>query len=214
MVKMAKQNVKANKVKQDWINVPNILSIIRMMIVPLFVILFFRGDNGSQIGAFVVLLISGFTDFLDGVIARKYNLITDLGKLLDPMADKITQAVVGICMMIEYFEYISIVILFAMFFLKELLMAIGGLVLYEHKVKSLPGARWFGKIATASFYFSICTIILCKVAFNFHGLWLIWILVGITGILMLNAFIRYYMMFREICQNGYVIESEQNAKAE
>ena len=80
MVKMAKQNVKANKVKQDWMNVPNILSIIRMMIVPLFVILFFRGDNGSQIGALVVLLISGFTDFLDGVIARKYNLITDLGK--------------------------------------------------------------------------------------------------------------------------------------
>ena len=68
------------------LNVPNVLSLIRLLLVPVYLILFVRGQKTA---ALVVFAAACFTDLLDGRIARKYNLITDLGKLLDPVADKV-----------------------------------------------------------------------------------------------------------------------------
>ena len=66
-------------------NLPNTLSVLRMCMIPLFVVAYFL----SPVWAVVVFVLAAFTDFLDGYIARKYNMVTDLGKLLDPMADKV-----------------------------------------------------------------------------------------------------------------------------
>lgn len=66
-------------------NLPNTLSVVRMCMIPLFIVAYFL----SPVWAVVVFVLAAFTDFLDGYIARKYNMVTDLGKLLDPMADKV-----------------------------------------------------------------------------------------------------------------------------
>ena len=78
----------------EWkMNIPNALSLFRMALLPVFVILYlYSADYGSLIyWAFGILILSGLTDSIDGIIARRFNQITDLGKLLDPMADKLTQ---------------------------------------------------------------------------------------------------------------------------
>ncbi|HOA34462.1 MAG TPA: CDP-alcohol phosphatidyltransferase family protein, partial [Clostridiales bacterium] len=73
--------------------VPNILTMIRIILVPIFAVLFLKG---SYIPALVVLLLSGLTDFFDGKIARRFNQISELGKILDPIADKFTQITIAV----------------------------------------------------------------------------------------------------------------------
>jgi cardiolipin synthase len=103
----------------------------------------------------VILLVSGMTDVLDGIIARKCNMITPLGKILDPTADKLTQAAVTGCLWVR-FPYLWPVFVFVI--LKETLQLIGGITLYK-KHKELAGSRWFGKLYTVVFYFSTLIII-------------------------------------------------------
>lgn len=70
-------------------NTPNTLSLIRIFLVPVFAVLYFLPYSFAPYLAFAIFVLASFTDFLDGYIARKYNLVTDLGKLLDPIADKL-----------------------------------------------------------------------------------------------------------------------------
>ena len=78
--------------------IPNLLSLIRILLIPVFVALFFHDE---MIGAALILILSGLTDTLDGYIARHFNMITNLGKVLDPIADKLTQAVVAFCLCVK-----------------------------------------------------------------------------------------------------------------
>ena len=91
---------------QFKMNIPNGLSILRILLVPVFVVLYLKGiepgREAFQYWSFVVLAVSGLTDCFDGMIARKYNQITDLGKILDPVADKMTQLAVLICLVVHY----------------------------------------------------------------------------------------------------------------
>ena len=70
-------------------NLPNILSISRAVCIPVTVVLLYTGDPACRIAAGIVFVIACLTDFLDGKIARKYNLVTDFGKFIDPVADKL-----------------------------------------------------------------------------------------------------------------------------
>lgn len=85
-------------------NIPNALSIVRLLLLPLFVVLILvvERDADVPVWSFAVLVLSGVTDSLDGIIARRFNQITDIGKLLDPVADKITQVTVVICLAVRY----------------------------------------------------------------------------------------------------------------
>ena len=83
-------------IEWKW-NIPNLLSLLRILLVPVFVILYLLSSDERMdlmYWSFGVLILSGVTDSLDGIIARKCNQITDLGKLLDPVADKLTQVAV------------------------------------------------------------------------------------------------------------------------
>ena len=135
----------------EWkMNIPNALSLFRMALLPVFVILYlYSADYGSLIyWAFGILILSGLTDSIDGIIARRFNQITDLGKLLDPMADKLTQITVVICLALRHKEVIYLLVICLV---KELCQALGGLILLRHGMK-IQGARWFGKISTFTFY--------------------------------------------------------------
>lgn len=143
-----------NKVKDNSkriFTVPNILSFSRILLIPVFFWLYLGLEN--YLLATIVILISGATDVIDGFIARKFNLITNVGKAIDPLADKLTQAAVLIALMFR-FQYMFLV--FAILALKEILMLIYGTILYKH-TKELIGSNWHGKAAAGVVYLMLLT---------------------------------------------------------
>lgn len=127
-------------IEWKW-NIPNLLSLLRILLVPVFVILYLLSSDERMdlmYWSFGVLILSGVTDSLDGIIARKCNQITDLGKLLDPVADKLTQVAVVICLATRFSQLIPLVVIC---FVKELAQSIGGLILLRRgaEVRAPPG---------------------------------------------------------------------------
>lgn len=128
-------------------HVPNILTIIRFLLIPVIISFAFKHDYISVI---IFLTISGITDILDGFIARKFNFITDLGKLMDPLADKATQiALLGILTLQKIIPIWIIVIVL----IKEFLMIAGASFLYGKEL--VVSSKWYGKLATVLFYLAI-----------------------------------------------------------
>lgn len=130
----------------------------------------------------VVFFIAGITDFLDGHIARKYNLVTKIGTVLDPLADKLMTLTVLFCLAYRYIIPRWIV---APFLVKELTMVIGGINLYKYK-KVLP-ANYYGKTATILFYISIFVLIFNKSI----GTYLLYLTLCATILAFLNYFIHF-----------------------
>ena len=127
--------------------VPNALTVIRFLLIPIIVI---ACVQGQYILAIAVLSISGLTDILDGTIARKYNYITDFGKLMDPLADKATQISLLTTLFIK--GAIPIWIL-AIVVLKEFCMVSGASFLYGKEL--VVSSKWYGKLATVLFYIAM-----------------------------------------------------------
>ena len=128
-------------------HIPNALTIVRFVLIP-FIVYFIL--TGQYIAAFIMLTISGLTDILDGFIARKYNFITNFGKLIDPLADKATQ--VSVLASLTFKGIIPLWILLIVF-LKEFIMVSGASFLYGKKL--VVSSRWYGKLATVLFYVAI-----------------------------------------------------------
>lgn len=135
-------------------HVPNILTIIRFLLIPLIVLYIF---SGNYILAFVFFTISGMTDIADGCIARKFNLISNFGKLMDPLADKLTQ--IATLTSLVFTDIIPIWILIIVL-LKEFIMIVGASFLYGKDV--VVYSKWYGKLATVLFYFAIVISLLLK----------------------------------------------------
>ena len=128
-------------------NIPNALTIVRFILIPLIVYFVL---TGQYIAAFIVLTISGLTDVLDGCIARKFNFITNFGKLIDPLADKATQIAVLASLT---FKGIIPLWMLLIVFVKEIVMVAGASFLYGKKL--VVSSRWYGKLATVLFYIAI-----------------------------------------------------------
>lgn len=127
----------------DVWNVPNVLTMLRMVLIPIFVVLF---AGGQTKWALVVFLAASLTDLLDGYIARKYNLITNFGKLMDPLADKLMVCTALICQGISgVIPWAAIIIVMV----KELLMVIGGAFMLKKDV--VVYSNMLGKIAMCCF---------------------------------------------------------------
>ena len=191
---------KSKKERNQNLTVPNAMSVFRILVIPVFVC-FALADHIP--GALIALGLSGLSDALDGFVARKFNQITELGKMLDPFADKLTQGAVAICIAVRY---PSICPLLFLFVAKELLMLYGACLLLKHKKKPCA-AKWYGKLSTVLFYLSIALIIVLD---NFmHVTEKVFILVSmialvITGASMVYTFVRYTAIFKEIlhCTDG------------
>lgn len=128
-------------------HIPNILTIIRFFLIPIIVTYVI---DGSYILAFVFLTISGITDILDGFIARKFNFVTNFGKLIDPLADKATQ--ISVLTVLALQNIIPMWIL-ATVVLKEFAMVSGASFLYGKEF--VVSSKWYGKLSTILFYIAI-----------------------------------------------------------
>lgn len=128
-------------------NIPNALTVVRFILIPLIVYYIL---TGQYIAGFIVLTISGLTDVLDGCIARKFNFITNFGKLIDPLADKATQ--IAVLASLTFKGIVPLWILLIVF-IKEIVMVAGASFLYGKKL--VVSSRWYGKLATVLFYVAI-----------------------------------------------------------
>ena len=128
-------------------HVPNILTIIRFLLIPIIVIFAFENN---YIATIIMLTISGLTDVLDGYIARKYNFISNFGKLMDPLADKATQVALLVTLTIQRIIPIWIIIIVIF---KEFIMISGASFLYGKEL--VVSSKWYGKLTTVLFYVAI-----------------------------------------------------------
>ncbi len=124
-------------------NIPNVLTMIRMILIPVFVVLFF---NNLKMAALAVFCAASFTDFLDGYLARKLNQITDFGKLFDPLADKLMVLTAMICQTFWGPLPLVAVLIVA---LKELVMVFGGMFMLSRNV--VVYSNYYGKAAQVGF---------------------------------------------------------------
>lgn len=179
--------------------IPNLLSMFRIvLIIPMIV--FFLSQN--YIGAVICVVISGLSDMFDGMIARRFNQISKLGKMLDPIADKLTLVAVIICIGILIPNLRLLVIILAA---KDILMLIGGAYLI-HRGITPPAAKWYGKIATVVFYISVTAIVGIEV---FGGAQLaaqlsvlITTLLTVTSLVMIFALVMYAILFFQLLKEN------------
>ena len=145
--------------KGCW-TIPNLLSFIRILLIPVFAYLYY---NDMKIEAVAVLAASGLSDMFDGKIARRFNQISALGKILDPVADKLTQISIAVMLFLDFKSADNKMInafgwVFLVFLIKEAVMIIGGLVMLLMNIR--PGAaEIYGKVATTVFYVGMTLII-------------------------------------------------------
>lgn len=179
--------------------IPNLLSMFRIvLIIPMIV--FFLSQN--YIGAVICIVISGLSDMFDGMIARRFNQISKLGKMLDPIADKLTLVAVIICIGILIPNLRLLVIILAA---KDILMLIGGAYLI-HRGITPPAAKWYGKVATVVFYISVTAIVGIEV---FGGAQLaaqlsvlITTLLTVTSLVMIFALVMYAILFFQLLKEN------------
>ncbi len=180
------------------LTIPNLLSVIRIALIPVFAVLF---NDGNYLWAVIVLAISGLTDFFDGKIARKFNQISALGKLLDPIADKLSQITIAIVFYITFKNSSDETIrtfswIFLVFLIKEAVMVVGGTIMIMFGLKPVA-AEMPGKIATFAFYVIMCLIMafgpdigILGNVFTLPAAAML-VLVGISLVLTIIAFLSY-----------------------
>ena len=174
--------------RKDNFNLPNILSFTRIIIIIPFVLYFLNDD---YLLSAAMLALSGLSDMLDGVIARKLDQITQLGKILDPVADKLTLTAVVICMGIKFPEIFILVVILSV---KDLSMLLAGSYLLKKGIEP-PAAKWYGKLATVFFYVSVIIIVALKALYGIADPRISISLLTATALLMLFALFRYFLIF-------------------
>ena len=195
-------------------NLPNSLSALRILLIPVFCVLFLKGDD-YYAWAGLALALSALSDLLDGFFARKLNQITELGKWLDPIADKLTLGAVVLCMWMRFHgDYPELTPLFAILIAKELAMAIGGMIVVKGRDEMIP-SQWWGKVGTAVFY--ICMIAIVVISrFDLLGELqqpAIVSLVAIPAAAMIFAFIRYFFFGLRIVRQRKAAESGNDGES-
>ena len=132
--------------RKDIFTIPNLLSFFRIILIPVIILLYCKYKMYSA--TTLVILISSATDVIDGWIARKFRMISDFGKILDPVSDKLTQAAIVVCLFVRFPHMIYLFVLMA---LKETMMGITGLIRIR-KSGEVHCADWHGKVNTCLIY--------------------------------------------------------------
>lgn len=174
-------------IKQDYqkriITIPNILSLFRLLLIPVFVWLY--TVKADYVLTAVMLVVSAITDIVDGFIARKFNMISNFGKAFDPIADKLTQAAMLFCLVVR-FPYMIVPLVLLV--IKEVVSGIVGLITIR-KTKEVFGAEWHGKATTVSLYLMM---LIHLVWFNIPS-YISDILIGFCIGIMLMSFVLYFI---------------------
>ncbi|MGN1147276.1 MAG: CDP-alcohol phosphatidyltransferase family protein [Lachnospiraceae bacterium] len=142
---------------KEIFSIPNIMGYFRILLIPIFCYLFFtaKTDRDYLVAAGIVL-VSTITDFLDGLVARKCNMVTELGKFIDPLADKLTHGALAICLA---YKYPLMLLVVGIMLIKEGFMAVMGIIKLKDG-KKLDGAMWFGKVCTATLFIVMFILLL------------------------------------------------------
>ena len=182
--------------RKQLFTIPNLLSLLRLCMIPLIIWLYCTQKNYALTA--VVLVLSGLTDMVDGYIARRFNMVTDLGKALDPVADKLTQASVMFCLL-SRFRMMLVPLLLLIF--KEVCNGVISLVVIK-KTGKVCGADWHGKVCTWLLYAMMFVHI---VWFDISREWTT-ALIGICVIMMTLSFAlylvrNYKMLTKEVTNN-------------
>ena len=163
------------------LTIPNLLSFFRLCLIPVFMWLYCVQKNYLWTG--IILILSGLTDTVDGIIARKFNMISDLGKVLDPIADKLTQAAMLFCLLTRFPLMIAPL---ALMVVKEFFMGVTGLLVIR-KTGEVFGADWHGKVNTWLLY----AMMILHVFWNNIPDTVSRVLIGICVIMMLISLVLY-----------------------
>ncbi len=142
--------------KRDYFTIPNIMGYFRILMIPVFLWLYYHAQSEKDyVISFVALFLSYLTDFFDGRIARKFNCVTEFGKMLDPFADKLTQCAIAVAVL---FRVPNIKYFLILFVCKEFYMGVIGLYLLK-KYQVLHGAQLYGKAYTWVVDFGIMALL-------------------------------------------------------
>ena len=144
--------IKSRLNKKDILTIPNFLSFFRILLIPVIAVLYIHYKYYTA--SAIVIILSGITDIVDGRIARKFNMISDFGKFLDPVADKLTQAAMLLCLVIRYRLVITLIILML---IKEVFLFTAGCIVLK-KTDTINSAKWYGKVSTLVMY-SVLTVL-------------------------------------------------------
>lgn len=170
--------------KKDLYTIPNILTYFRLLLVPVFIIIYLNAETlAGHIWAVVVVLASGLSDILDGIIARNTGQVTDLGKIIDPVADKAMQFAMLFCIVFRYHLVLILLIIYAV---KEIVSLCFSSYLFAHD-KNIGGAQWYGKLCTVILYIVMFIfIVVPNITNTFASL-----LIIVSAAFMLLAFFMY-----------------------
>ena len=174
--------------KKTLFTIPNLLSLFRLVLIPVYVLIYLNAkDSADYYLAAGILAISCLTDMIDGKIARHFNMITSIGKILDPLADKATQFTLIICLAIKY-QFLWYIV--ALFVVKESFQLIAGGINLR-KGKMLKGALFSGKICTTILFISLIIMVMMPdLSSN-----TVFIIATIDATFMLAAFIDYIIAY-------------------
>ena len=188
--------------KRDFFTIPNILSLFRLSLIPVYAGLYLNATEKYQfILAGTILTISCLTDMIDGKIARKYGMITTLGKVLDPLADKLTQLTLTICLSMKYPVLYPVLSLFV---IKELLQLVLGIV-FLRRGKMLPGALMAGKVCTTVLFVSL--ILLVFMPDMSHGT--VTLIAAVDTIFLMISFVSYALAYLGANAKVQDVDSEE-----
>ncbi len=174
--------------KKEIFTIPNLLSLFRLILLPIYAYIYLNASEGYQYFiAGTIMAVSCMTDMVDGKIARRYNMISTLGKILDPFADKITQFTLTLCLSLKYPVLRPVLLLFVV---KELFQLIVGAI-HLHRGKMLPGALMAGKICTTVLFVSLIILVLFP---DMPSQWINAIAV-IDTVFLVISFVRYIFAY-------------------
>ena len=148
-----KESLRSRLQKKDILTIPNFLSLFRLALIPAIVLFYLRDHRYTSVA---IILLSALTDIVDGYVARRFNMISDFGKFLDPVADKLTQIAMLSCLILRYPWAILLV---ALLIFKELFQLIFGIIVLK-KTNVINSARWFGKVNTVVLYTTMVLLFL------------------------------------------------------
>ena len=174
--------------KKELLTIPNLLSLVRLALIPLYISIYMnaRGPE-TYFLAGSILAVSCLTDLIDGQVARHFNMVTTVGKILDPLADKLTQLALIICLAVKY-PVLNLVLI--LFLVKEIFQTTAMVIMY-HRGKMLPGSLLPGKICSF-FLFSSFTVMIIIPDFNTNAIVTIAL---VDTIFLLYALVGYYLAY-------------------
>ena len=191
--------------KKEILTIPNLLSFFRLILIPVYMVIYLNAeDTRDYVLAGSILAVSCMTDMVDGKIARAFNMITNFGKFLDPLADKLTQFALLLCMGIRYPVLWNV---FSLFVLKELFQLVAGILSVRHGY-ILKGALFSGKVCTTVLFVSLVSMVI----FPNLDATTVNIIAMVDGVFLMVAFADYFITYLGRKSKFQPIDQNPNAE--